>query len=137
MKGETIVALISIAGTIGLGLLTFLRGTKSDKALDIATNVQNTYDAQRLLIDNLQEEVGRYQGLLSEQRQTIAGCEESCQRCRSELAEALRTIADRDDKIARLTRQVQRHEEKISAIARRTDGDPRNGDEERRSPAGG
>jgi predicted RNase H-like nuclease (RuvC/YqgF family) len=142
MKWELAIALFSVSGTVGLGLLTYFRGTKSDQALNIATNVQNTFDAQRGLVDNLQEEVQRYQSMLSDHREQIHECENQCRKCNHRLAETERELLARDAEIASLKKimaehetTITKHEVTINRIARRGDmaPQPRQDDEERRT----
>lgn len=133
MDWTAVAAVLSVVGTIGLGLLTLLRGTKSDKALNIATNVQNTFTAQQALVDQLQEEVDRHKADLKEYRTRANECEAECRKSQSNLAGARMIIAAQEVEIERLKSRVNEHGRVIDQISRREDHEPpREDDAERR-----
>lgn len=132
MDWTAFAAVASVCGTIGLGILSFVRGSKADRALNTATTVQSTFTAQKELVDNLQEETTRLQKDLHEHRQLIFQCEDQCRECKTNLASAHRIIALQEIEIEKLKEVVTKHEKTINSMSRRTDSQSDVGDEERR-----
>lgn len=140
MDWAVVISGVSVTATAILGFLTLRRGNKADEALNVATNVQTTFDAQKSIVDNLQEEVERYRGDLNEHRSMLLKCEEDCRSCRSNLAGAQMIIKTQELEIQNLKNVVSEHENTIakhertlSQVSRREDMKPkREGDEERR-----
>lgn len=140
MDWTAFAAVASVLGTIGLGILTFVRGTKADQALNTATNVQSTFTAQKELVDNLQEEVIRQREDLNEHRSLLFRCEQECRACRSNLAGAHLVIASQEAEIENLKglvaeheQTIAKHERTLNKVSRREDMKPvREDNEERR-----
>jgi len=124
MGWEQFVALLSVLITGGIGLLTYLRGRRSDEALNVATNIKTTFEAQGQLIDALQEDIATQRGWLH-------ACEESCRECRRELEERTRLFHDLERQFANLKtlafeqeQTIARHERTLNAVSRRSDHPP-------------
>lgn len=140
MDWTAFAAVASVLGTIGLGVLTFLRGTKADQALNTATNVQSTFTAQKELVDNLQEEVARHREDLHQHRGLLFRCEEESRSCRSNLAGARMIISAQEAEIENLKavvaeheQTIAKHEKALAAVSRRQDMKPtQENNEERR-----
>lgn len=66
MDWQTGVSILSVSITSILGIVTLTRGTSADKALNIATNVQSTFNAQGSLIEDLRQEIIRVRALHNE-----------------------------------------------------------------------
>jgi predicted transcriptional regulator len=114
MGWEGVAAIASVTVTLALGLLTYARGSKSDQALNIATNVQSTYVAQASLIDDLQAEVARTHNML-------VNCEKSGREIRSKYDEAKRLILVQEREIDNLKRVQAEHEITIAQHQRKID----------------
>lgn len=137
MEWEQATALTSALITGAIGLLTYLRGRRSDEALNVATNIKTTFDAQAQLIDALQEEIATQRGWLH-------ACEESCRECRRQLEERTRLFHALEREFANLKalafeqeQTIARHERTLTSISRRSDHSPqatRADGEERRDP---
>ena len=144
MNWPAVASILSVLATIILGVLTFVRGSKADEALNTATTVQSTFDAQRYLFDNLQEEMIRTKGELDEHRQLLRACEDDCRRCRSNLAGSRLIIQAQEVEIENLKAvmaehelTISRHEATINKMSRRSDrpSEPRpDGQERRKEP---
>lgn len=132
MDWTAVAAVGSVVGTFILGVLTLSRGSKSDKALNMATNVQSTYSAQKDLVDNLQEEVARHQVDLERYRALTQQCEAECRECKSNLAGSRLIIAAQEAEIEQLKTKVDRLEHTLANISRREDQVLQEGDQERR-----
>jgi LPS O-antigen subunit length determinant protein (WzzB/FepE family) len=85
VEWQSIVALISPIAVVIIGVLTYRRGSKGDRALNLATNIQTTFNAQQGLIDNLQEETGRL-------GTALANCDHKCETVLKEHRKALQLI---------------------------------------------
>jgi len=132
MGWQEVASLGSVVVALLLGLLTYTRGAKSDQALDIATNVKTTFEAQQALVNDLQEELVRNRNLAHD-------CEKSCIDLRRKLAQSLRLVSEQEAEISKLKSVVSeheatiaKHEKTINSMSRRTDQKPRQGEEERR-----
>lgn len=111
---------LSMVSTMILGWLTFRKGSKADSALNLATNIKSTLDAQATHIDDLQEE----------NREIKA----ECRACRQELDAAYEALREERKLRWELEQTVAKHERALAQVARREDMKPvREEDEERRS----
>lgn len=82
-------------------ILVFVKGRKSDEALQSANLVQTAFSGQQTLVEALQEEVGRHS--LSTQR-----CLNECDALRTALAKAMSDLSEARIEIKKLksTQQV-------------------------------
>lgn len=121
---EQILAGGSVAITATIGLLTFLRGRRADNVLNVAGNIQTTFDATHQHIEELLEDIAT-------QRQWLHACEETCRDLRKQLADRERTFREVEAQLANLKtlafeqeQTIARHERTLNAVSRRSDHPP-------------
>lgn len=98
MQWQTVVSILSVLITGGLGLATLVRGRNADKAVDTATNIQTTFNATNQLVKNLWSEVRRQGELLQK-------CEEEHESKDSQIRDMRLTIHTLELKVETLERE--------------------------------
>jgi len=94
-------------GTVVLGYVVYKRGTKADKVLDVASNIQTTFSAQAEVNDTLREDNRSLREDLLSLRSELRDCE-------TRHREALQRADEGDREVNRLKTTVNEHEETIA-----------------------
>lgn len=90
-----------------LGWVTYKRGRRTDDVLNVAANIQSTYETQSDIIGGLRDEVGRL-------RSAHRTCEEATDTLRHALAESHLLVDKQAREVARLKATVDEHEQTIA-----------------------
>lgn len=101
----------SAIATAVLGWITYKRGRRNDDVLDVAANIQSTFDAQAKINEERREEIVRLHA--AHQR-----CEEATNALRRANAELHLERDKQDREIARLKSIVNEHEQAIASHER-------------------
>lgn len=103
---QGLLALCAVSTAI-LGWVTYRRGSKTDEVLDVAANVQSTFDTQVEITDGLRADVARL-------RAAHLACEQATDALRHELAESHLREDEQAREVHRLKATVGEHEETIA-----------------------
>lgn len=90
-----------------LGWVTYKRGRKNDSVLDVAANIQSTYEAQKEINEERRQDIARL-------RAAHQQCEEATDALRRSNAELYLQRDDQAREIARLKAVVDEHEQTIA-----------------------
>lgn len=113
---EGIAAVLAAAGTAFVGWLTYRKGTKADEALNLSAATAANLEAQRLHIDNLQEDVDRYRGIAHDCESELDAVRKQLREVRHDLGDTKAALAAAEVVIARLERRATNQQAEIAAL---------------------
>ncbi len=107
MSWQPILLVACSVAVAYIGALTYLRSRRSDKVLNVAANIQATYEAQRAVTDGLRADVTRL-------REANERCDEATNHLRRSLSNAHLVVDAQSREMAQLKATVAEHELTIS-----------------------
>lgn len=107
---------LSIAVSLTAAILSFIKGNKSDRSMEMSSMVQTTFEGQSKLNENLQKEVQRVGTVVDDCERRCALLQKIADEAKAELHQARTDLGMANAKIRKLSDREHLNKQEIASL---------------------